>query len=106
MGTESETSATQVTMDYFKSLESTMSTQISELREMIVQLMQAKSPIAPLPPPEISTPLNRKEVGVEDKDAYKDKEAKSSTKGNWKGEYHHMPCHSPLLWESINKKIP
>jgi hypothetical protein len=64
--------------------------------------MQAKFPIAPLPPPEIFTPLNRKEVGVEDKDAYKNKEAKSSTKGDGKGEYHHMPWYSPLLWESIN----
>jgi hypothetical protein len=99
MGTESEVSATQVTMDDLKSMESTMSNQISELCEMIVQLMQAKFPSVPPPPLEIPAPLNREEVGVEDEDADKnkgkDKEANSSTKGGGKGEYHHMPWYSP-----------
>jgi hypothetical protein len=62
MGTVSETSGNQVTMDDFKYLESTMSSQMSELREMIVQLMQAKAPSAP-PPLEFTATLNRDEVG-------------------------------------------
>jgi hypothetical protein len=84
MGTEnSETSTTQVTMDDFKILESTMSNQISELCEVIVQLMQAKASSAP-PPPEAPAYTKRVEVGVENKDVEKDKdkEARSSTKGD------------------------
>jgi hypothetical protein len=91
MGTEtSETSGNQVTMDDFKSLESTMSSQMSELREMIARLMQAKAPSAH-PPPEIPTTLNRGDLGLEEEDAdkYKDKEARSSSKGNRKGEFPH-----------------
>jgi hypothetical protein len=53
----SETSGNQVTMDDFKSLESNMSSQMSELREMIAQLMQAKNPSAP-PLPDIPASLN------------------------------------------------
>jgi hypothetical protein len=50
MGTKSsETSGNQVTMDDFKYLESTMTSQMSELHEMIAQLMQAKAPSAPPP---------------------------------------------------------
>jgi hypothetical protein len=86
MGTKnSETSTTQVTMDDFKILESTMSNQISELREVIVQLMQAKASSAP-PPPEAPAYTKRVEVGVEnedvEKDIDKDKVARSSTKGD------------------------
>jgi hypothetical protein len=83
-------------MDDFKSLESTMSSQMSELREMIAQLMQAKAPSAH-PPPEIPATLNRGDLGLEEEDAdkYKDKEARSFTKGNRKGEFPH--CNSPDL---------
>jgi hypothetical protein len=48
-------------MDDFKSLESTMSSQMSELREMIVQIMQTNPPSAP-PLPEISATLNEKKM--------------------------------------------
>jgi hypothetical protein len=68
MGTESEGSANQVTMDDFKSLESTVFSQISELCQMLAQIMQAKTHIAP-PPPEAPASRNRAEVGVEDEDA-------------------------------------
>jgi hypothetical protein len=98
MGTESsETSGNQVTMDDFKSLESTMTSQMSELREMIAQLMQAKPPSAP-PLPEIPATLNGENVGLEEEDADKDKEARSSTKGDGKGEFPH--------WYSPNLPIP
>jgi hypothetical protein len=48
MGTQtSEDSGNQVIEDEFKSFQSSVSSQISELREMIAQLMQAKIPSAP-----------------------------------------------------------
>jgi hypothetical protein len=47
-------------MDDFKSLESTMSSQMSGLCEIIAQLMQAKAPSAP---PKIPATLNRSNVG-------------------------------------------
>jgi hypothetical protein len=61
--------------------------------------MQAKSPIAP-PPPKAPASLNKEEVGVEDEDVDKDKETNSSTKGDRKGEYHHMP------WYSLDPPVP
>jgi hypothetical protein len=83
-------------MDDFKSLESTMSSQMSELREMIVQIMQAKPPSAP-PLAEIPATLNEKNVGLEEEvaDKDKDKEARSSTKGNGKHEFPHR--YSPVM---------
>jgi hypothetical protein len=96
MGTESEVLGNQETMDDFKSMESTMTSQMSELREIIAQLMQAKAPSAPPPPPpEIPATLNREDVGLEEEDADKDKEARSSTKGNGKGEFPHWYSPDP-----------
>jgi hypothetical protein len=100
MGTnDSETLATQVTMVDFKSLESTMTSQMNELREMMAQLMQAKLPSA-TPLPEMPAPLNVENAGLEEEDAKKDKtnEARSSTKGDGKGEFPH--------WYSSNPPIP
>jgi hypothetical protein len=54
MGTQQ--SEGQVSVDDFKTLESSMTSQISELHEMIAQLMQAKTPIAPPPPEKPTTP--------------------------------------------------
>jgi hypothetical protein len=82
-------------MDDFKSLESTMSTQISELREIIAQLMQAKASSAPPPPLVAPASTEQVEVGVEDEDTDKDKEARSSTKGNKKGEFPHWYSPDP-----------
>jgi hypothetical protein len=49
-------------MDDFKTLESSMATQMGEMHEMIAQLMQAnKSPIEA--PPEAPTSLNQKPGG-------------------------------------------
>jgi hypothetical protein len=65
MGIEdSETSATQVTMVDFKSLESTMTSQMNELREIMAQLMQAKFPSA-TPLLDIPAPLNVENAGDE-----------------------------------------
>jgi hypothetical protein len=49
MGTQESEGSGQVSMDDFKSLKSSMTTQISELHEMIAQLIQAKTPSAPPP---------------------------------------------------------
>jgi hypothetical protein len=77
MGTQtSETSGNQVTMDDFKSLESNMSSQMSELREMIAQLMQAKPPSAP-PLSDIPATLNVENAGLEEEVANKDKDPKA-----------------------------
>jgi hypothetical protein len=46
----SETSATLITMDDFKTLESSMATQLGEMREMIAQLMQPSKATIPTPP--------------------------------------------------------
>jgi hypothetical protein len=97
MGTnDSETSATQVTMVDFKSLESTMTSQMNELREMMAQLMQAKFSSA-TPLSEIPAPLNVENAGLEeeDTDKYKTNEARSSTKGNRKGEFPHWYSPDP-----------
>jgi hypothetical protein len=85
-------------MDDFKSLESTMTSQMSELREMIAQLMQAKALSAP-PLSEIPATLNRENVGLEEEDADKDKdkEARSSTKGDGKGEFPHWYSPDPPI---------
>jgi hypothetical protein len=50
-------------MEDFKSLESTMTYQMSELRDMIAQLMQAKVPSAP-PPPKTTAPLKGVNAGL------------------------------------------
>jgi hypothetical protein len=48
MGTQaSEGPGNQVFVDDFKTLESSMTSQIGELHKMIAQLIQAKTPIAP-----------------------------------------------------------
>jgi hypothetical protein len=108
MGTDdSETSATQVTMVFlklqvtmadFKSLESTMTSQRNELREMMAQLMQAKFPSA-TPLLEIPASLNVGNAGLEDEDADKNKtnEARSSTKGDRKGEFPHWYYPDPPI---------
>jgi hypothetical protein len=74
-------------MGDFKTLESSMTTQISELREMIAQLIQAKTPSAP-PPKKPATP-QVENVGLEEEDANKGTDAKSCTKGDGKGEFPH-----------------
>jgi hypothetical protein len=74
-----------------------MSSQISELREMIAQLMQAKTPIAPPLPDKPATPQVENE-GLEEEVADKGIEAKSSTKGDGKGEFPH--------WYSLEPPIP
>jgi hypothetical protein len=50
---------------------------------MIAQLMQAKGTSA-TPPPKIPAPLNEVNAGLEEEDANKNKEARSSTKGEGK----------------------
>jgi hypothetical protein len=77
----------QVSVGDFKTFESSMSTQISELHEMIAQLIQAKTPSAP-PPEKTATP-QVENVGVEEEDADKCSDAKSRTKGGGKGEFPH-----------------
>jgi hypothetical protein len=95
MGTQaSEGSGNQVSMDDFKTLESSMTSQISELREMIEQLMQAKTPIAPPLLEKPATPQVENE-GLEEEDADKGTEAKSSTKGDGKGEFPHWYSPDP-----------
>jgi hypothetical protein len=105
MGTDaSETSATQVAMVDFKSLESSMTSQMNELREMMVQLMQAKFPSA-TPLPEIPAPLNVENVGLEEEVVDKDKEARSSTKGDEKGEFPHWYSPDPPIpYPHINNR--
>jgi hypothetical protein len=80
-------------MDDFKNLESSMSTQISELREMIAQLIQAKTPSAP-PPDKPATP-QVENVGLKEEDADKGTDAKSCTKGDGKGEFPHWYSPDP-----------
>jgi hypothetical protein len=97
MGTQaSEGSGNQVFMDDFKTLESSVTSQISELREMIAQLMQAKTPSAPPLPDKPATPQVENE-GLEEEVADKGTEAKSSTKGNRKGEFPHWYSPDPLI---------
>jgi hypothetical protein len=81
-------------MDDFKSLESNMSSQISELREMIAQLMQAKNVSAP-PPPEKPTTPHVENVELEEEVADKLQETRSSTKGDMKGEFPHWYSPDP-----------
>jgi hypothetical protein len=66
MGTQaSENSGNQVTVDEFKSFESSVSSQISELHEIIAQRMQAKIPSAPPLLDKPATP-HVKNVGLEE----------------------------------------
>jgi chromatin remodeling complex protein RSC6 len=88
MGTQASEVSGQVSVDDFKTLESSMTSQISELHEMIVQLMQAKTLIAPPIPKKPATPQVENE-GLEEEVADKGTEAKSSTKGDKKGEFPH-----------------
>jgi hypothetical protein len=97
MGTQQGEGSGQVSTDDFKTLESSMTTQISELREMIAQLMQAKTPIATPPPKKPATP-QLENMGLEEEDAEKATDAKSCTKGDRKGEFPH--------WYSPNPPIP
>jgi hypothetical protein len=95
MGTQaSEGSGNQISVDDFKTLESSMTSQISELREMIAQLMQAKTPIAPPLSDKPAIPQVENER-LEEEVADKGTEAKSSTKGDGKGEFPHW--YSPDL---------
>jgi hypothetical protein len=97
MGTQaSEGSGNQVFMDDFKTLESSVTSQISELHEMIAQLMQTKTPSAPPLPDKPATPQVENE-GLEVEVADKGTEAKSSTKGNGKGEFPHWYSPDPLI---------
>jgi hypothetical protein len=74
MGTDdSETSAMQVTMIDFKALESTVTSQMNELHEMIAQLMQAKFPSA-TPLPDILTTPHVENAGLEEEVIDKDKD--------------------------------
>jgi hypothetical protein len=84
-------------VDEFKSFESSMSSQISELCEMIAQLMQPKIPSAPPLPDKPATP-HVENAGLEEEVADKEPEARSSTKGDGKGELPH--------WYSPNPPIP
>jgi hypothetical protein len=98
MGTkDSENSGNQVTVDEFKSFESSVSSQMSELREMIAQLMQAKIPSAH-PLPDKPATLHVENAGLEEEVANKEPEARSSTKGDGKGEFLH--------WNSPDPSIP
>jgi hypothetical protein len=97
MGTQtSEDSGNQVTVDEFKSFESSVSSQISELREMIAQLMQAKIPSAPSLHDKPATP-HVENAGLEEEVADKGPEARSSTKGDRKGEFPHWYSPDPSI---------
>jgi hypothetical protein len=74
MGTQPSEGSGQVSVDDFKTLESSMTSQISELREMIAQLMQAKTPIAPPPLEKPATPQVENE-GLKEEDADKGTDA-------------------------------
>jgi hypothetical protein len=82
----------------FKSLESTMTSQMNELHEIMAQLMQAKFASA-TPLSDIPAPLNVENAGLEEEDADKDKtnEARSSTKGDGKGEFPHWYSPGPPI---------
>jgi hypothetical protein len=75
-----------------------MSSQMSELHEMIAQLMQAKIPSAPHLP-DIPATINVENEGLEKEVADKDKdpEARSSTKGDGKGEFPHWYSPDPPI---------
>jgi hypothetical protein len=91
MDTSPKEDSGQVSMGEFKSLESSMTSmtsQISELYEMIAQLMQAKTANAPPPPEKPATP-QVENVGIDKEGADKGTDAKSSTKGDGKGEFPH-----------------
>jgi hypothetical protein len=99
MGTQaSENPGNQVTIDEFKTFESSVSSQMSELREMLAQLMQAKIPSAPSLL-DIPATLNVENAGLEEEDADKNKTNKdrSSTKGEGKGEFPHWYSPDPLI---------
>jgi hypothetical protein len=94
MGTQASEGSGQVSVDDFKILESSMTSQISELREIIAQLMQAKNPIAPPLPDKPTTPQVENE-GLEEEVVDKGTEAKSSTKDDGKGEFPHLYSPDP-----------
>jgi hypothetical protein len=96
MGTQASEGSGPVFVDDFKTLESSMTSQISELREMIVQLMQSKTPIAPPLLDKPATPQVENE-GLEEEVADKGTEAKSSTKGDGKGEFPHWYSPDPPI---------
>jgi hypothetical protein len=83
----------QVSMGDFKTFESSVSTQISELHEMIAQLIQAKTPSAP-PLEKPATP-QVENVELEEEEADKGTDAKSCTKGDGKGEFPHWYSPDP-----------
>jgi hypothetical protein len=93
MGTQESEGSGQVSMGDFKTFESSVSTQISELREMIAQLIQAKT--SSTPPPEKPATPQVENVGVEEEDADKGTDAKSCPKGDGKGEFPHWYSPDP-----------
>jgi hypothetical protein len=106
MGTQQ--SEGQVSVDEFKSLESSMTSmtsQISELHEMIAQLMQAKTNSAP-PPPEIPATPQVENVELGEEGADKGTDAKSCTKGDRKGEFPHWYSPDPPVpHPHINNRV-
>jgi hypothetical protein len=73
-----------------------MTSQISELREMMAQLMQAKTTNAPPPPEKPATP-QVENVGVDEEGADKGTDAKSCTKGDGKDEFPHWYSPDPAV---------